>query len=144
MLAPAVPYLYLYLFRLGIIRSFVVLSGVYLVLCRSFAVFQSFAVFSRTPISHCVSLLILHLEFVMKKTCPSDFYLIAFHFSEIIIFFYSSFDFVCHVTTLTYMQSCTFESTTGNNSNCDATRVLSCSAFYSPQLENATAIFYLK
>ena len=30
---------------------------------------------------------------------------------------------------------------TTSNSDCDATRGFSCSAFYSPQLENATATF---
>ena len=44
-------------------------------------------------ILHFVSLLMLHLEFVIKKTCPSDFYLIGFPFFGDLLYFYSSFRF---------------------------------------------------
>ena len=48
-------------------------------------------------ILHFVSLLTLHVEFVMKQTCKSDFSSSAFHFSEIVVYFTHLFDFVCHV-----------------------------------------------
>ena len=87
-------------------------------------------------ISYFVSLLILHLEFVMKKTCPSDFYLVRFPFFRNYCIFTHLFDFVCMVDVDESLKA----QKTGN-SNCDATRGLSCSAFYSPQLENVTATF---
>ena len=46
---------------------------------------------------HFVSLMILYLEFVMKKTCPLDFYLIGFPFLGNYCIFTHLFDFVCHV-----------------------------------------------
>ena len=51
-------------------------------------------------ILHFVSLLILHLGFVMKKTRASDFCLIIYPFSEIIVFLLI---FLISVATLTYM-----------------------------------------
>ena len=45
---------------------------------------------------HFVSLLILHLEFVVENICPSDFYLIGFPFFGNCIFTHF-FDFVGHV-----------------------------------------------
>ena len=48
-------------------------------------------------ILHFVSSLILHLEFVMKKACLSDFYLIGFPFLGIFCIFTHLFDLVCHV-----------------------------------------------
>ena len=48
-------------------------------------------------ILHFVSLLMLHLEFIMKKTCPSDFYLIGITFFGNYCIFTHLFNFVCHV-----------------------------------------------
>ena len=44
-----------------------------------------------------VSLLNLHFELVMKKTCPSDFYVIGVPFFGNYCIFTHFFDFVCHV-----------------------------------------------
>ena len=44
-----------------------------------------------------MSKMILYLEFVMKKTCPFDFYLIDFPFFENYFIFTHLFDFVCNV-----------------------------------------------
>ena len=66
-----------------------------------------------------VGLLILHFEFVMKKTCPSDFYLINFPFFGNYCIFTHLFDFVCHVDV--------HEPCTTSNSDCDVTRGLKCS-----------------
>ena len=48
-------------------------------------------------ILHFVSLLMLNLEFVMKKTYPSDFYVIDFTFFGNYCLFAHLFDFVCHI-----------------------------------------------
>ena len=48
-------------------------------------------------ILHFISPLILHLEFVVKKTCPSDFYLIGFPFFGNYCIFTHVFDFVSRV-----------------------------------------------
>ena len=84
-------------------------------------------------ILHFVSLLILHLEFVMKRHVHLIFTSLAFHFSEILVFLLI---FSISFATLTYMSP-----STAGNSDCDVTRGLSCSAFYLPQLENASATF---
>ena len=54
----------------------------------------------------------------MKKTCPSDFYLMGLPFFGNYCTFAHLFDFVCHVDVHDL-------STTGNSDcECDATRVL--------------------
>ena len=54
---------------------------------------------------HFVSLLILQFEFIMKKTCPSDFYLIGFPFFGNYCIFTHLFDFACHIDVLELLKT---------------------------------------
>ena len=66
----------------------------------------------------------------------TDFYLIGFPFFENYCIFTHLFDFVCHVDGDEPLKAQQATATVN-----DATRGLSCNAFYLPQLENATATF---
>ena len=87
-------------------------------------------------ILHFVSLLILHLEFVMKKTCPSEFYFIGFSFFRNYCIFTHLFDFVCQVDVHEPLKA---QQTTAIVK--PLVVLARCSPFYSPQPENATATF---
>ena len=90
---------------------------------------------SAKAILHFVNLLILHLEFVMKKTCPSDFYLIGFPFFGNYCIFTHLFDFVCHVDAPELLKA---QQATAIVTPLEVSAV---AAFYSPQLETATTTF---